>query len=95
LPPVEFCLGTSPSQAANSLPLRNVLGSATVAAMAVAMIGPMPWNGSQSLADWVALMPRENLLLETNDPYLNIFDVVDHYLQHLTGNIRYTPIILV
>jgi Tat protein secretion system quality control protein TatD with DNase activity len=46
------------------------------------------------LADRVALVPRENLLLETNDPYMNIFDVVDHYLQHLTGNIRYTPIIV-
>jgi hypothetical protein len=42
LPPVEFCLGTSPSHAANSLPLPNMLGSATVAAIAVAMIGPIP-----------------------------------------------------
>src|ERR1700756_3133010 len=41
-PPVEFCRGTSPSQAANSRPLRKPLGSTTVAAMAVAMIGPMP-----------------------------------------------------
>src|SRR5262249_42559401 len=42
LPPVEFCRGTRPSQAANSRPLRKPLGSTTVAAMAVAMIGPMP-----------------------------------------------------
>src|SRR5262249_26368161 len=39
LPPVEFCRGTRPSQAANSRPLRKPLGSTTVAAMAVAMIG--------------------------------------------------------
>src|SRR5881394_749765 len=42
LPPVEFCRGTRPSQAANSRPLRKPLGSTTVATMAVAMIGPMP-----------------------------------------------------
>src|SRR5215475_15020927 len=42
LPPVEFCRGTRPSQAANSRPLRKALGSTTVAAIAVAMIGPMP-----------------------------------------------------
>src|SRR6187397_1568267 len=42
LPPVEFWRGTRPSHAANSRPLRNPLGSTTVAAMAVAMIGPMP-----------------------------------------------------
>src|SRR5262249_37948998 len=42
LPPVEFCRGTRPSHAANSRPLRNAVGSPTVAAMAVAMIGPIP-----------------------------------------------------
>lgn len=42
MPPVGLCLGTSPSQEANSLPLRNVFGSATFAAIAVAMIGPIP-----------------------------------------------------
>jgi hypothetical protein len=41
LPPVEFCRGTRPSQAANSRPLRKPLGFTTVAAMAVAMIGPI------------------------------------------------------
>src|SRR5258708_656 len=46
LPPVEFCRGTRPSQAANSRLLRNTLGSATVAAMAVAIIGPMLGMGA-------------------------------------------------
>ena len=41
-PPVEFCRGTRPSQAPNSRPERNTFGSATVVAIAVAMIGPMP-----------------------------------------------------
>ena len=39
---VEFFRGTRPSEAANSRPLRKPLGSVTVAAIAVAMIGPMP-----------------------------------------------------
>src|SRR4029078_10231879 len=42
LPPVESCRGTRPSQAANSRLLRKPLGSATLAAIALAMIGPMP-----------------------------------------------------
>src|SRR5262249_49128340 len=42
LPPVEFCRGTRPSQAANSRPLRKPLGSTTVAARSVPMLGPMP-----------------------------------------------------
>src|SRR5262249_46971159 len=41
LPPVEFCRGTRPSQAANSRPLRKPLGSTTVAARAVAMPGTL------------------------------------------------------
>jgi hypothetical protein len=39
---VEFCRGTKPSQAANSQPERNTFGSATVVAIAVAMMGPSP-----------------------------------------------------
>src|SRR6185312_10972770 len=42
LPPVGFCRGTRPSHAANSRPLRKPLGSATIAATAVAIMGPMP-----------------------------------------------------
>src|SRR5262245_66318076 len=38
LPPVEFCRGTRPSQAANSSPLRKPLGSTTVASRAVEYI---------------------------------------------------------
>jgi hypothetical protein len=42
LPPVDFCRGVRPTHAANSRALRNAAGSATVAAMAVAMRGPIP-----------------------------------------------------
>src|SRR6185369_11400228 len=55
LPPVEFCRGTRPSQAANSRPLRKPPGSATLAAIALAMIGPMPGivaPGGESWRRW-------------------------------------------
>ena len=42
LPPLEFCRGVIPSQAANSRPDRNREGSATVTAIALAPIMPTP-----------------------------------------------------
>src|SRR5215213_8366389 len=42
LPPLEFCRGVIPSQAANSRPDRNTEGSATVAAIALAPMMPIP-----------------------------------------------------
>jgi hypothetical protein len=41
---------------------------------------PNPRNGGQTLANRVALVPRENLRLDTRDPCLGIFDLVDDYL---------------
>ena len=49
LPPLEFCLGTSPIQAEKSLPDRNTFGSATLATRAVASAGPMPGIASSRL----------------------------------------------
>jgi hypothetical protein len=42
LPPVEFCLGTSPSQAASSRPFFKAWMSPIAASRTVAVIGPMP-----------------------------------------------------
>lgn len=42
LPPLDLCLGTSPSQAANSRPFRKQLWSPAAATRAVAVIGPTP-----------------------------------------------------
>ncbi len=42
LPPVEFCLGTRPIQAASSRPFLKTSGSVMEAARALAVIGPMP-----------------------------------------------------
>lgn len=41
-PPVEYCLGTNPSQAAKSLPESNCSPFPIVAIIAVAVCGPMP-----------------------------------------------------
>jgi hypothetical protein len=49
LPPVESCSGTSPIQAAKSRPDRKTDGSATVAAIAVAPMTPMPGMVSSRL----------------------------------------------
>src|SRR5690348_16026716 len=42
LPPVDFCSGVSPSQAAKSRPARKPSGAGTRAVIALAAIGPMP-----------------------------------------------------
>ena len=42
LPPVECCLGTSPSHAASCLPSSNFFAFPMVATNALAVIGPMP-----------------------------------------------------
>ena len=42
LPPLEFCRGTSPIQAARALPDLKAVGSGTVATMALASTGPTP-----------------------------------------------------
>ena len=55
LPPLECCLGTNPSHAANCLLLLNSVAFPTVATMALAVIGPTPgmasslWLASLSL----------------------------------------------
>ena len=37
---------------------------------------PDPRDGGETLADWVVLVPRENLLFELSDPCLDIFELV-------------------
>ena len=41
-PPLECWRGTSPSQAAKSLPFRNIVSAGAKASMAMAVIGPRP-----------------------------------------------------
>ena len=42
LPPLEFCFGTSPSQAITCRPFLKFLASPRVVTIALAVIGPMP-----------------------------------------------------
>src|SRR6266567_5610145 len=49
LPPLEFCLGTSPIQAEKSRPERKALASPTLATRAVANAGPTPGISSSRL----------------------------------------------
>src|SRR5215813_9261603 len=49
LPPLEFCLGTSPTQAEKSRPDRKALGSARLATSAVANAGQTPGIASSRL----------------------------------------------
>jgi hypothetical protein len=51
-PPLEFCLGTSPIQAAKSRPERKAFGSATLATSAVANAGPSPDKGVEPFAEF-------------------------------------------
>ena len=53
MPPLEFCRGTSPSQAETCRPFLKLLASAIDATSAVAASGPMPGIFS-SLQLWVA-----------------------------------------
>ena len=62
LPPVEFCPGTSPIQAASARPDVNTEGSVMGAANAVAVIGPMPgivsrrWLGKAGKREYVQVL---------------------------------------
>src|SRR5262252_7664904 len=61
LPPLERCLGTSPTQAEKSRPDRKALGSATQATNAVASAGPTPGIASSRL---LAAFELQNLRLQ-------------------------------
>ena len=67
LPPDEFCLGTSPSQAANWRPDRKTLASPTVATSAVAVMNPMPGMVSSRRLMVFFPMPRQEFDLDPAD----------------------------
>ena len=54
LPPVDFCRGTRPSQAAKSRPLRNSCIGGAKASIAIAPIGPIPGMVWRRVAVFVA-----------------------------------------
>src|SRR6185436_1944311 len=93
LPPVEFCRGTRPSHAANSRPLRKPLGSATIAAIAVAIMGPMPGIVAKRWLTGIALMPGHQLFLEDRNRRFDLLDLRGEHLQHLARKTRQTSVL--
>src|SRR5215471_6778445 len=72
LPPLEFCLGTSPIQAEKSRPDRNALGSATQATSAVASAGPTPGIASSRL---LAAFDRCHAMIRRSNSRLCVFNM--------------------
>src|SRR6476660_7606001 len=64
LTPLEFCFGTSPTQAEKSRPDRKTFGSATLATRAVAKAGPTPGISSSRLL--VSFDRCQALLIRSN-----------------------------
>jgi hypothetical protein len=93
LPPVEFCRGTRPSQAANSRPLRNMLGSATVAATAVALMGPMP--GMLAKRWLTGLVWCQDPRFDGSDPRLEFVNLLGDQPQHLTSHAGHAIVLVI
>ncbi len=64
LPPVDFCRGVSPTQAAKSRPLLKAEAGGARAAIAVAVIGPTSWNGHEAPRDFIRPRTARDLLVE-------------------------------
>src|SRR5437660_1359014 len=71
LPPVESCRGTSPIQAAKLRPDRKTVGSATVAAIALAPDDTDARDGLKPLARLVRAVLRLDSLLDRSDQRLH------------------------
>src|SRR5438128_7906035 len=95
LPPGEFCRGTRPSHAANSRPLRKSLGSTTVAAMAVAMIGPIRGWSPTAGSHGCSCATRHQLLLQRGNRCRKLLDLRSEYLQYLARQMRQPCVVLV
>src|SRR6266568_9482304 len=67
LPPLEFCLGTSPIHAEKSRPDRKALGSPTLATRAVASAGPTPGILIEPLACLIGSVPGHDEAIEVQD----------------------------
>src|SRR5437764_13511096 len=80
LPPVEFCRGTRPSQAANSRPLRKPLGSTNCGGDGCGDDRADARNARQALADRVALMPGHELLFDRRNRRLQLLNLCGPHL---------------
>jgi tetratricopeptide (TPR) repeat protein len=89
LPPLEFCRGTNPIQAAKLQPDLNIVGSATVATKALASTGPTPGISIKRL-------PKENnnaaqalfeqaLKIDPNETDALVGDAFTYLLEYTRG----------
>ena len=91
----RVCRGTRPSHAANSRPLRKSLGSTTVAAMAVAMIGPIRGWSPTAGSHGCSCATRHQLLLQRGNRCRKLLDLRSEYLQYLARQMRQPCVVLV
>src|SRR3954447_18432267 len=83
LPPVECCRGTSPIHAAKSRPDLKPPGSATVEAMAVAPITPIPGTVSRRQLHIIGTMMRVNGAIQSSDLQFQSSELIDNSLKCL------------
>src|SRR5262252_434287 len=87
LPPLEFCRGVIPSQAANSRPERNSEGSATVAAIARTHDADTR-HRCNGLADLALPMPLGQTRLDLSHSGHRIMQLMHDQLQDLSREFR-------
>ena len=84
-PPVEFCPGTRPSQAANCRAVLNREISPTVAAISDAVIGPMPGIVARPACGLIVAGVRDDLCFESLDAFGQLVTAVVQSRDCLTG----------
>ena len=88
LPPLEFCLGVRPSQAAKSRPDLNTLGSGTLAAITEAIIFPMPGTLSSNRTHLILRMGAGDFLLQIVDRFVEPLKSLGQNLHARLGGVR-------
>src|SRR4030095_509606 len=81
LPPVDFCSGVSPSQAAKSRPARKPSGAGTRAVIAVAAIGALPRVRHERPRDGVVLGAPSDLTIQLLELRPERLEGPDQHLQ--------------
>jgi len=88
VPPLLCALGVRPSQAANCRPDPNSEPSGTAAAIALAVIGPMPGTVARRRLTSLATMPREDALFQPFNRDRELAQLVDDPMQGRSRRLR-------
>ena len=81
MPPVDRCNGVSPTHAAKSLPRLNVSNGGARAAIAVAMIGPIPGMVVNLQCDLIFAGALGDLAVKQGDLLTQVFERGDQHAQ--------------